>query len=308
LFLRNANLNSNTNWLQSGFTVAGGNGLGNKMNQLYYPRGLYVDDDRTVYIADCSNHRIMEWKYDATIGRIVAGGNGYGNHPDQLNGPTDISIDKERDSLIICDYRNKRVVRWPRQNGTNGEKIITNVGCYGLAIDDDGFLYVVDYDNHEVRRYRIGEGQGTVVAGGNGQGNRLDQLNNPTYVFVDRDHSVYVSENGNHRVTKWVKDAKEGIVVAGNQGQGNSLGQLSNPSGICMDQSGSVYVADRGNHRIIRWSQGATQGSIIAGVNKHGSQSDQLNCPIGLSFDRDGNLYASDNENHRVQKFHILQS
>ena len=51
-------------------------------------------------------------------------------------------------------------------------------------------------EKHEVRRYRRGESQGTVVAGGNGDGNRLDQLSDPQYVFVDRDHSVYVSESG----------------------------------------------------------------------------------------------------------------
>ena len=31
----------------------------------------------------------------------------------------------------------------------------------------------------EVRRYRRGESQGTMVAGGNGDGNRLDQLFSP---------------------------------------------------------------------------------------------------------------------------------
>ena len=74
-------------------------------------------------------------------------------------------------------------------------------------------------EKHEVRRYRRGESQGTVVAGGNGNGNRLNQLSYPQYVFVDRDHSVYVSDYGNNRVMKWMEGAKEGIVVAGGQGQ-----------------------------------------------------------------------------------------
>ncbi|CAF5130593.1 unnamed protein product, partial [Rotaria sp. Silwood1] len=114
--LSNANLNTNTKWIQNGITVAGVNGRGAGMHQLCNPWGSYVGDDQTVYIADCSNHRIVEWKRGATTGRVVAGGNGAGNRPDQLNCPTDVIIDKERDSLIICDYENKRVVRWPRQN------------------------------------------------------------------------------------------------------------------------------------------------------------------------------------------------
>ncbi|CAF4053567.1 unnamed protein product, partial [Didymodactylos carnosus] len=92
--------------------------------------------------------------------------------------------------------------------------------------------------------YRRGESQGIVVAGGNGSGNRLDQLSNPQYVFVDRDHSVYVSDWGNHRVMKWVEGAKQGIVVAGDQGQGHGLTQLSHPWGVVVDQLGTVYVAD----------------------------------------------------------------
>ncbi|CAF4389554.1 unnamed protein product, partial [Rotaria sp. Silwood2] len=94
---------------------------------------------------------------------------------------------------------------------------------------------------------RRGESQGTVVAGGNGSGNRLDQLSSPAYVFVDRDHSVYVSDWDNHRVMKWVEGAKQGIVVAGGQGKGNGLTQLSYPYGVVVDQLGTVYVADAGN-------------------------------------------------------------
>ncbi|CAF5012564.1 unnamed protein product, partial [Rotaria sp. Silwood1] len=209
--------------------------------------------------------------------------------------------DKERDSLIISDRWNKRVVRWPCQNGTRGETIISNIACWGLTMDDNGSLYVVDVEKHEVRRYKIGDTQGTVVAGGNGQGNRPDQLSEPHYVFVDRDHSVYVSGYENHRVTKWEEGAKQGIVVAGGQGEGTSLTQLSYPQGVVVDQLGTVYVTDHGNHRIMRWPKGATQGSVIVGGNGYEAQSNQLACPTGLSFDRHGNLYVVDWGNHRNQ-------
>ncbi|CAF1314303.1 unnamed protein product [Rotaria sp. Silwood1] len=303
-----ANLNINAKWIQNGVTVAGGNGRGSEINQLSDPCSLCVDDNQSVYIADYCCYRIVEWKCDTITGRVVAGGNGKGNRSDQLSGPTDVIMDKERDSFIICDYANKRVVCWPRQNGTNGETIISNVGCHGLTMDDDGSLYVADFDKHEVRRHEMGENQGTIVAGGNGSGSRLDQLNYPRYVFVDQDHSVYVSDCGNHRVMKWMKDAKQGIVVAGGQGQGNSLTQLSQPYGIVVDQSGTIYVADCLNNRIMRWVQGATQGSVIVGGNGQGNQSNQLQGPTDLSFDREGNLYVSDSRNHRVQKFNIDRS
>ncbi|CAF4543339.1 unnamed protein product [Rotaria sp. Silwood2] len=298
-------IHPNATWSKNGITVVGGNGKGSGTNQLSNPLGLYVDDDLTIYVADRDNHRIVEWKPGATDGTVVAGRNRKGNKAHQLNQPRDVIIDKESDSLIISDFGNKRVVRWPRRNGTRGETIISNIVCWGLTMDDNGFLYVVDHGEHEVRRYKIGDTQGTVVAAGNGEGNRLDQFSYPLYVFVDREHSVYVSDYENHRVMKWEEGAKQGIVVAGGQGGGNSLTQLYNPYGVVVDQLGTVYVADAWNDRIMRWPKGATQGIVIVNENGYGAQSDQLNEPVGLSFDRHGNLYVVDHANHRVQKFNI---
>ncbi|CAF3906990.1 unnamed protein product, partial [Rotaria sp. Silwood1] len=278
---------------------------GNGINQLSYPWGLYVDDDQTIYVADTSNNRIVEWKLGAKSGQVVAGGNGQGSGNHQLSSPEDVIVDKGTDSLIICDGSNARVVRWSRRNGTSGETIISNISCLGLTMDENGSLYVVDDGKYEVRRYRRGDSQGIVVAGGNGSGNRLDQLSHPEYVFVDRNHSVYVSDWENDRVMKWMEGAKQGIVVAGGQGEGNGLTQLSFPEGVVVDQLGTVYVADQVNNRIMRWPKGATQGSVIIGGNGSGGQSNQFYWPLGLSFDRYGNLYVVDCGNHRVQKFNI---
>ncbi|CAF1400598.1 unnamed protein product, partial [Rotaria sp. Silwood1] len=298
-------IHPNARWQQNGTTVAGGNRQGNGINQLSYPWGLYVDDDQTIYVADTSNNRIVEWKLGAKSGQVVAGGNGQGSGNHQLSSPEDVIVDKGTDSLIICDGSNARVVRWSRRNGTSGETIISNISCLGLTMDENGSLYVVDDGKYEVRRYRRGDSQGIVVAGGNGSGNRLDQLSHPEYVFVDRNHSVYVSDWENDRVMKWMEGAKQGIVVAGGQGEGNGLTQLSFPEGVVVDQLGTVYVADQVNNRIMRWPKGATQGSVIIGGNGSGGQSNQFYWPLGLSFDRYGNLYVVDCGNHRVQKFNI---
>jgi sugar lactone lactonase YvrE len=280
--------------------------LGDKLNQLWCPDGICIDDDQTIYIADCGNHRIVEWKCNATNGQIVAGGNGEGNKTNQLNYPRDVIIDKENNSLIISDNGNRRVIRWFRQNNTkNGEIIIKDIDCRGLTMDKNGSLYVSDYIKNEVRRWERGDQNGTIVAGGNGKGNHLNQFNLPTYIFVDEDYSLYVSDTRNHRVMKWLKDAKEGIVVAGGNGQGNSLTQLSSPQGVIADQLGQIYVADVDNHRVIRWCKGDKQGTIVVVGNGGGKQSNQFNGPVGLSSDRQGNLYVADYWNHRIQKFEI---
>lgn len=220
-------IHMNEQWAQNGITIAGGHGQGKGTNQLDRPLGLFIDEDHTVFIADQWNDRIVQWKLDATDGEVVAGGKGNGNRLDQLYGPSQVIVDKETDSFLICDRHNRRVLRWSRRSGTeSGEIIIPDIKCWGLAMDDQRFLYVSDEGKHEVKRYEMGETTGIVVAGGNGRGNRLNQLDTPGCIFVDRDCSVYVSDWGNHRVMKWVKGSIEGIVVAGGREQGNALNQL----------------------------------------------------------------------------------
>ncbi|CAF3305228.1 unnamed protein product [Rotaria socialis] len=252
------NIPANAKWKQNGVTVAGCYRGGDATNQLWGSHSLFVDDDQTVVIADHENHRIIQWKNgDTANGQAIAGDKGIGNELHQLTSPTDVLMDIETDSLIICDQWNRRVVRWSRRSDTTqGEILIDNIACARLAIDEQRYLYASDVLKHEVRRYQLGEKNGTLAAGGNGKGGGLNQLSYPTYFFVDRDHSVYVSDCNNCRVMKWVEGAKEGIVVAGGQCSGSALIQLSHPNGIFVGTLGTLYVAVQGNHRVMRWTQG----------------------------------------------------
>ena len=253
-----------------------------------------------IYIADCDNHRIVEWRLDTNNGRIVAGGNGQGNRVDQLNEPRDVTIDRQNNELIIADYGNRRVIRWPLNPNSSPQIIIDNMDCLCLAMHKDGTLYISDYKKNEIRRWKKGDKHGTIVAGGNGQGN---QLKYPTYLFVTDDHTLYISDRDNHRVIKWMRDAKEGIVVAGGNGRGDQLTQLSRPLGVIVDRSGKIYVADCGNNRVMRWCEGETEGRIMVGGSGGGQKKNQLNFPVGLSLDGEGSLYVADCRNDRIEKF-----
>ncbi|CAF4053252.1 unnamed protein product, partial [Adineta steineri] len=242
-------------------------------------------------------------RLNSNTGQIIAGGNEPENQNNQLNSPTDIIFDKKNNSLIISDYGSNQVIRCFDQNRTNQQIIISNISCWGLTIDKNGFIYASDYENHEVRRWKQGDEKGELVAGGNGQGNQLNQLNYPTYIFIDEDYSLYISDHSNHRVMKWKKDAKEGTIVGGGNGEGNSLKQLHYPQGVVVDHLGQIYVADSLNHQVMRWCEGDTEGEIVAGGNGCGDQSNQLYGPMGLSFDNEGNLYVVDWGNQRIQKY-----
>jgi len=300
-------------WKVDGQTIVGGNGCGDKLNQLKYPYGIYVDDEeQCIYIADAGNHRIVKWKLDggSDDGQIVAGGNGQGNRIDQLNDPRDVILDEKKKSLIICDSENRRVVRWSLQNPNSDKEIlIENIECWGLMMNENGDLFVSDFRNDAVKRWRKGEikkgKEGTIVAGGNGRGDKLSQLNEPTYIFIDREETVYVSDWQNDRVMKWLKDANEGIVVAGGQGKGKNLNQLYYPMGLVVNEVGDIYVADCWNNRIMCWSLGSKEGRVIVGGNGRGNGSNQLTSPSGLSFDAENNLYVADCCDNRIQRFGI---
>ncbi|CAF0851531.1 unnamed protein product [Adineta steineri] len=277
------------------------NGQEQELNQLNHPEGICIDNDNSIYIADLGNHRIVKWNCNSnTPSEIIAGGYGQGNQTNQLSYPTDIIFDKGNNSFIISDLRNERVIRYFDQNQTNPQIIISNITCHGLTIDNNGFIYVSDWKKNEVRRWKHGDESGELVAGGNGKGDHLNQLNEPTYIFIDEDYSLYVSDNQNHRVMKWKKDATVGIIVVGGNGKGDSLKQLNNPYGVIVDHLGQIYVADWGNHRIIRRRQGKEEGEIVVGGN---GQGNQLNGPTGLSFDNEESLYVVDSLNHRIRKY-----
>ncbi|CAF1168195.1 unnamed protein product [Adineta steineri] len=305
-------------WKQDAITVAGGHGEGRRLDQLSGPLGIFIDKKKNIFIADFNNHRIVKWEYNAYEGQIIAGGKGEGDRMNQLRCPTDVVVNQKNHSIIIADYGNKRVIQWMNQNQ---QILIDNIDCYGLAIDKHGFLYVSDCEKNEVRRWKMGEynNEGIIVAGANGYGNQLDY---PTFIFVDEEQSVYVTEWFNHRVMKWRKDAKEGIVVAGGNGEGRKLDQLSSPKEVIVDDLGQIYVADGGNDRVMRWCEGKEKGEIVVGENRRRStfflstivntfngrrnQSNQLKRPTGLSFDDEGNLYVADYRNHRIEKFEIV--
>ncbi|CAF2860919.1 unnamed protein product [Rotaria sp. Silwood2] len=150
-------------------------------------------------------------------------------------------------------------------------------------MDNDRYFYISGYEKHEVRRWWLGDTNGALVAGGHGEGNRLNQLNSPDHIFVDQDYSVYISDENNHRVMKWIKGAREGIVVAG----------------------GTVYVADCDNNRVMRWSKEDKQAIVIVDGNNQAEQPNQFHYSQGLSFDRHGYLYVDDFDNDRIQRFNI---
>ncbi|CAF3538216.1 unnamed protein product, partial [Rotaria sp. Silwood2] len=212
---------------------------------------------------------------------------------------------------------------------------------WGLCIDDDQTIYVVDALNYRIVEWRPGADNGEVVAGGK----RAHQLSKPRDVFIDKEtDSLIISDKGNRRVVRWsrrnathgesiiskiscvgltiddngslyVVDSKKhevrqynygdtrGIVVAGGHGKGNRLDQLFKPRYVFVDQDYSVYVSDTWNHRVMKWEKGAKEGIVVAGGQEKGNSLTQLHSPSGVIVDQLGTIYVSDCWNHRIMRW-----
>ncbi|CAF1512885.1 unnamed protein product, partial [Adineta steineri] len=69
----------------------------------------------------------------------------------------------------------------------------------GLFVDDDQTVVIADWRNNRIMQWKNGDTtNGQVVAGGNGQGNRLNQLNQPSVVLIDEEtDSLIICDFGN---------------------------------------------------------------------------------------------------------------
>lgn len=280
--------NENTN------TVAGGYGQGNEMNQLNYPYGLFVDkDQQRIFIADCGNHRIIQWNIGENQGIILFGQSGQGNQLNQLSAPTDLCFDKQTNYLFICDRGNRRILKYSLTNQTNqAELFIENISCWGISIDNERSIYVSETDKHQIFKYKLDETNGSIVAGGHGRGSRLHQLDHPTYIFVDEQQSIFISDTKNNRVIKWIKDAKEGILVA-----------KCFPRGLYVDSSENLYVADYSKHRLIKFNKQSNEPIPISIGDEQSNDFNQVYFPWAICSDEQQYLYVTDHFNHRIQRF-----
>ncbi|CAF1502937.1 unnamed protein product [Adineta steineri] len=273
--------------------------------ELNYPSNISIQQDSQPFINEISIISSIKSKFNKWKQNAitVAGGNRQGQGQKLNQLLTPVGIFIDKNKNIFIADSGNNRIVEWKYNAKQGQ-IVAGGNGEGNRVDQLND----PKDKNEVRRWKMGEynNEGVVVAGGNGKGNQLNQLSYPTCIFVDEDQSVYISDRENHRVMKWRKDANQGRIVGGENGKGKNLNQLSYPQGIIVDHLGQIYVADCRNDRVMRWREGDKEGEIVAGGNGKGSQSNQLNLPIGLSFDNEENLYVADYSNNRIQKFEII--
>ncbi len=282
--------------------VAGGNGLGDALDQLNFPSSLDVDNAGNLFITDQFNHRVVKWSVNSVEGTLVAGGIGQGSSLLQLDNPYGIFI-AENGDMIISDNGNSRILRWKPEDdagviiaGGNGPGFNLNQlnAPSSVHLTADNTVFITDSGNDRTVKWSDGAIVGEEVTGGGGF---------PAGVFLDQDENVYIASDLNNSITKWEPGATNGVVVAGGNGNGSELNQFADISGIYVDDQGNVFVADQVNNRVVKWAPGAAEGVIVAGGNGRGGEIDQLNSPSGVRLDAEGNIYVCDQANNRIVKW-----
>ncbi|CAF5057276.1 unnamed protein product [Rotaria sp. Silwood1] len=170
--------------------------------------GLFMDDQRYLYVSDTEKHEVRRYQIGDKNGITVAGGHGTGAGLNQLNSPTYIFVDQQQ-TVYVSDSDNHRVMKWNKGTkegivvaGGQGEGNALTQLSYpsGLLVDTLGTIYVADSKNHRIMRWPKGAKQGTAIVGGNDEGAGANQLNIFRGLSFDRHGNLYVVDEGNNRV------------------------------------------------------------------------------------------------------------
>lgn len=201
---------------------------------LVEPNGVALDaDGGRLFIADVAGHRIRV--INLASGRIdTFAGNGQARDAGDggpaakaaIHGARAVAVGPDG-TVFILEREGNRLRGVDRQSGIittragTGAKGFAGDGGPALAatfngpkeldVDAAGNIFVVDTENHAIRRIDGTTGIITTVAGdgkrgGQGDGGppRAARLDRPHGVAVARDGTIYIGDTGNHRVRKVV--------------------------------------------------------------------------------------------------------
>lgn len=289
------------------------------------PLDVAIDEDGAVYVADALSHRIRKIS-NGQVTTFAGSGTSDTTNGNGVNAgfklPNALTIDNNGNlyTLDIDDPRVRKISPGgfvTRYAGTgvkgfaDGRADVAQFGeeTSGIASDNEGNIYISDFDNKRIRKIS-GDGQVTTVAGNGNDGfvdgnSSIAQFSSPAGIVTDKQGNLFVADlNCVREITP------SGIVstFAGGDPAGYKDGYrgeaiFSFITDLAIDQDGNIYLSDDNRIRKIT-PQGlvSTIAGSTAGYQDGDAMSAKFSSPGGLGIDKHGNIYVADINNHRIRK------
>ncbi|HEY5041321.1 MAG TPA: hypothetical protein VIK53_04905 [Verrucomicrobiae bacterium] len=272
-------------------TVAGtgsanfsGDGAAATNAALNQPYAVALDSFGDLFIADYGNNRIRKVDTNGVITTMAGGGTGGDGilaTNSLLKGDKGVAVDPAGDLFIADTFDN--CIRKVDTNGiistVAGIRGVGGIGFmgdgepatnarlnlpFGVALDDNGNLFISDSGNSRIREVNtngiINTVAGSAAQGFSGDGGAATNagLSSPQGIFVDAFGYLYIADTVAQRVRQ--VDAN-GIItsIAGKGGNGGfgagdgiyaTNASLWNPAGVALDNFGNLLIVDKSNLRI----------------------------------------------------------
>ncbi|GMW00566.1 MAG: hypothetical protein AMXMBFR84_17030 [Candidatus Hydrogenedentota bacterium] len=269
-------------------------------------RGIAVDSDGNVYVADTDNHRVV--KTDSS-GRFLLTWGKYGFDEGEFLGPVDIAVTNQG-IVIVADSFHVRLF------DRNGAFLTRYVNLQGTAVaggpDGSGFGIfagglIYRANTTDVLAYWAGSGtdiavgpdgtvyviSGTAIQRFDGVGAPYSSWNVPTTgtlvaVSTHADGSVWVMDNLG--VIRKLDNAGNVVLTW------NAFGYQF--TDMTVDSAGSVYVL--GDSQAVQKYH--ENGTFKKEWGKGGVLPGRFRKPLGVAVASDNSLYVADSENWRIQR------
>jgi sugar lactone lactonase YvrE len=276
------------------------------------PEGVDVDAEGNIFVANSGGFNAVKldamynglWRV-GTPGVQGADNEHFGSGSRSPMG-VDISVDGR---LYLADPSNARVQVY----GSDGDYLDTLVFTaderyefqwpIGVATDGRGYVYVADYDFHQIWIFDSElEFSGSIgYPGVSGTG--VDYLNRPADVAVDHEGNIYVADYANERVQKFGGNHNWVHTLGETNADGIDFDRFDTPRSVDVDAAGRVYVLDSANARVQVFGPDGDFLSIIGGEAGTGPGQLYTGYSGGVAVDGVGNVYITDYLNQRMLKY-----
>lgn len=288
------------------------------------PYGVAIDSKGMIYVADGGDgNRIRRIAPDGAVTTVAGGKEGYADGSAaqaRFNTPSGLAIDRHG-NVYVADTGN-HAIRKIAPDGTVSTLAGSGVagtadgvgkaaqfnGPVGLAVDDDGVVYVADTYNDAIRRIAP-DGVVTTIAGNGAPGDQdgpalQASLDTPCALLVDSDGALLIADSRNDAIRRLGKDGLMTTVARAPEDERRPL--LRRPLALARTDDGHLYIAAYGG-RILQLtpSNGIDAIGDVDQVAQPGYGSDgkvQLFQPRGLALAANGSLVVTDAATRRVQR------